>query len=283
MRLLVVLVVGHEAQVEARVAPHHERVFDVVAVEADGIVADGRRKRVSEQTYLVIVNVHVGEGILERAAEDVARFKEIVDAVGVLTHDDVAVGRRILPVDLARHGLRHVQRQDELAVLRAQLHLVHQPLALAEQLAREVFGRDVVQSERQFLVFVVLVEVVVLQFGALLGGNDAPHELHGRVVLARVAMAFLLHGDACQLVGLGFQGDAHFLFGVRTDAQVERFVPECAESKRPSVVSVDGEPAVLVGRHHDVVPFVDGTCVGDGVSCGVVHDDARQFLCEGRG
>ena len=63
-----------------RVALNGQCVLDIEPVEADGMLADGRRERILQQSYLVVVEVDIGEDILQRDIDDVTRLEEVVDA-----------------------------------------------------------------------------------------------------------------------------------------------------------------------------------------------------------
>ena len=55
-------------------------VLDIVTVERDGILADGRREGELQQSDLILVEIHVGEHVLHHDVEDVARLEQVVDA-----------------------------------------------------------------------------------------------------------------------------------------------------------------------------------------------------------
>ena len=75
----ILLVVGQEMQVDTRVALNEQRVFDIVAVEGDGTIADRRRKGMLEQSHLVVINIDIGKDILRHGIQDIARLEEVVD------------------------------------------------------------------------------------------------------------------------------------------------------------------------------------------------------------
>ena len=179
-------VVGCELQVVAAVAAHIDGVLDEEAVELDGILADGRGEGILEEAHIVVVDVNIGEHILQDVVEDVTRLEQVVDAHGVLSLHNAFLGTRVLAVELLRDSLVDGDGQRQLVVVLAHLHLVEQPLALLEDALLQGLGRQVVECQHDLLVVVVLVVVVLLQVGALLGGNHLLHQLNGRVVLAAV-------------------------------------------------------------------------------------------------
>ena len=90
------------------------------------------------------------------------------------------------------NGLVVRNGQDKLAVVGRCLNLVAY-VSLVLELARiEIGWLDVVQRERNLLVLVILIIVVIVKMRALLGCDYALHELHGRIVLARIALTLLL-------------------------------------------------------------------------------------------
>ena len=67
-------IIGCELQVVTKILPHIDRVFDIESIEAYGIFPNRAGEGVLEQTYLVVVNIHISEDILEHGIEDVSRF-----------------------------------------------------------------------------------------------------------------------------------------------------------------------------------------------------------------
>ena len=85
----VLLVVGQEMEVDALVALHIEGVHDIESIERHGILSDGRGEGILQKAYLVVVDIDVGEHILEHCVEDVSRLEEVVDSCGVLSLHDI--------------------------------------------------------------------------------------------------------------------------------------------------------------------------------------------------
>ena len=251
----VLLVVGDKLQVVAQVAVHIDRVFDVEAVEGNGRLADGRGKLVLEQADVVVVDVDIGEDLLEHGVEDVARLEHVVDAVAALPLDDGLLGLGVLAVDVLCHGLVYGDGQDALLVVGAGLDKVYQPRGALEDALLHVGGGDVVESEGDLLVPVVLVVVVVLEVGALLGGDDAAHELHGGVVLAAVLALAGADGHLVQTLGLCLELDGE-VGGLLVYADGLRHVAHRTDGEAPAVVPLDGELAHAVARHRHVVASV---------------------------
>ena len=60
---------------------------------------------------------------------------------------------------------------------------------------------DVVNSQRQLLITVVVIEIAVLEVGLSLGGNHLPHQLYGGVDLTTVTATLGTNVNARQLLG----------------------------------------------------------------------------------
>ena len=279
----VLLVVGNELQVVAEVAVDVDGVLDVEAVEGDGILADGRGEGVLQQSHLVVVDVDIGEDVLHGDVEDVASLNEVIDAGGVDTAYDVLLVVRVAAVDVLADGFVDGDGQDELVVVGARLHLVEQPLALADEAAVDEFvGADVVHGQGNFLILVVLIVVVVLQVGLLLRGDDAAHELHGGVVLARVLAALLVDHDFLQLLGVGLQLHVEARGCLLADHDALRLIAHGREREVPAVVARNAIASVGIARHGHVVALVGGTGVEDGVAGLSIGDDATDLCLRGK-
>ena len=124
----VLLVVGGELKVVAEVAAYVDGVLDIVAIKGDGILADGTGEGVLQQAHLVVVDVDIGEDVLEHCVEDVARLNQLVDTLALLTEDNVFRRLGTLAEDVLGDGLVNGERQDELVVQGAHLHLVEHPI-----------------------------------------------------------------------------------------------------------------------------------------------------------
>ena len=185
----VLLVVGQELQMETRVALHLHRVYDIVAVELYGVFSYRTGEACLQQSYLVVVDVHVAEHVFHHCAHHLAGLYELVHAVHVLSHDDCLFRMRVLAVYLPRDGLVNHYRHYQLVVVWASLHLVHHPVGLLRALPFQFLRRDVVHRQCQLLVFGILEEVVIFYVGALLGCYHPSHQCHGRVFLSLVSLA----------------------------------------------------------------------------------------------
>ena len=85
---------------EAEVVVDVDGVLDVVAIEGDGIVADGRGEGILEEADLVVVDVDIGEDVVHGGGEDVARLDELVDACVADALDDGLLVVGLTAVDL---------------------------------------------------------------------------------------------------------------------------------------------------------------------------------------
>ena len=274
----ILLVVGDELKVIAEVAIDENGVFDVEAVERDGVFADGRHELVVKQSDLVVVDVDVGEKILQNGVEDVARLDEVVDARRIDAAHDFNLVLRVASIEVFRHGFIDRQRQNQFAVVRAGLDLVEQPFPFADRPLVEQFEWvDVVHRKGDFLVAVVLVEIVVFQVGALLRGDDAAHQFDGGIVFPRIFRAFFLDNDFVQLFGIGFQLDVEARGRFCVDENALRLVTDGRKREVPTVVPLDGISTVGVAADSDVVALVRSTRVEQCVACLCVGDNARDL------
>ena len=110
----VLLVVGHKLQVIARVTVHGNRVGNIITVEGNSIVADGRCKRKLQESHMVVIDIHVSENVLDGDIQNITGFKELVYALTCLPHHDMPLILRILPIDMAGYRLIDIQRQNIL-------------------------------------------------------------------------------------------------------------------------------------------------------------------------
>ncbi len=250
----------------AAVARHLHRVLYVEVVEADRRAADGAGKGILHEADMVVVEVHVREHLLEHGVHDLARLQQLVESLRVLSDDDIACLLWVFAVQMVGHRLAHGQRQDILPVV---LRLLH---ALAVPLLRLQFGRvDVVACQRDLLIFHELVVRVVLQVRQFLRLNDAPHQLHGRIVLPFVPLPSTMH--------LHFRHIGRFRLelkvqhhGVVLHLYLLRLVAYAARHQHVASPLGDGEVSLVVALHTDGSALVTHVGVGHGVAVvGIQH------------
>ena len=213
----VLLVVGQEVQMVAQIFIHHQRVFDIVAVEPDGILADRRGEGVLQHTNLIVVDVDIGKHVLHDGVQDIARLEQVVDTLGVDTLDDGLLIVRLLTINLLRDCFIDADRQDELVVIRTGLYLIDEPLFLLVLGGVEHLGLEIVERQRELLVLVVLIIVAVIQIGLFLSGYHLTHHLDGRVVFTTVAATLGFDGDLFQHAVVGLQGNLQYTLDTRVD------------------------------------------------------------------
>ena len=184
---------------------------------------------------MVLVEVNIGEHVLDYRVDDVTRLEQVVDALARLTRDDGLLSVRLPAVHLLRDGLVDADGQNHLARHVAGLHLLHQPGVFLKRSLFQLFRFQVVQRERYLLVFVVLIVVVDAEVGFLLCSHHAPHQFHGRVVLAAVSATLRLDGNFRQLLVVGFQLDVLLRLGLRRDGYDTRLIAHGTEGDVPSL------------------------------------------------
>ena len=183
---------------EAIVVVYIDRILNVIAIETDGILADGTREGVLQEPDLVVVDVDIGKYLVHKGRQDVACLNEVVHTRGVHALDNRLLVVRVLSVDFLRDSLVYRDGENEFVVVGTTLNLVNEPLFLLELRRVQQLWGYFVECQRQFLVLVVLVEVMVVKVGLLLVLHDLLHQFYGRVVLAAVSRAFRLHGHFLQ-------------------------------------------------------------------------------------
>ena len=239
-------------------------------VEGDGRAPYGRHELVLQQADIVIIEVYVGEYLLEHGVEHLTRLYHLADARALLPLDDVFLRARLLAVYMLGHRLVHREGQGQLVVPGRKLHLVQHVVTLAEELVVQLLGLDVIQGERQLLVLVVLVVVIILQRGALLGGNHPSHQLHGGVVLAAIPTPLRPHHHLLERLAVFPQLHQQVLL-VGLHLELLRLITHRAHGHLPSVVTLYREAPLAVGRHGDVSPLVGDTGVRDRHPVGIHH------------
>ena len=231
-------------QMEALVMIHHQRILDVIPVESDGILADGRGERKLEHTDLVVIDIDIRKDILHHRVQDFTRLYEVVDTRRVHAFDDDLLVMRFLPVDLLRDRLIDRYGENQFVVIRTRLHLIDEPLFLFVFRVLHHLLRDLVEGQRQLLVFVILVEVMVVEVGFLLGLDDLLHHLHRRVVLPTVSSAFRFHRHFLQDRIICFHADGIMTFHVVVDHDDSRHISHGTECQGPSVMAFNAEPSL---------------------------------------
>lgn len=189
----VLRIVGRKGHIDAAAPINIEGVHQEVAVKTDGVV---RRERTDEgvlqEAHLVVVDVYRRKAVLQHRVEDVARSKNVVDAVGALTQNDAFLRVCRFAVNLAHHAFIYGDGQDALSRVVTGLHVVEQEGVFLRPLPfRHVVG-DVVDREHEFVVLLQTVEVVRLECPQVFPLNHLLHELYGGVVLTAVPL-FLPH------------------------------------------------------------------------------------------
>ena len=114
-------------------------------------------------------------------------------------------------VNLLLHRLVNAHGQYQLTRLLVFLHLIDEPRIFGIFRVLQHFRLDVVQGQRQFLIFLVLIVVPLAEVGFLLMVYHLFHQLHGRIVLTTVARTFLLDGKLLQHLHVLSHGHEEFL------------------------------------------------------------------------
>ena len=124
---------------------HHHGVLQIIFVEGDASAPDGAGEVALQQADVVLVDVDVGEHIVEDGAQHVARVKKLLDTCRVHALDDCLLTLGVFAVDSTAGGLLDGYRQDELAREGRFLYLVLEEGELLVDTFFHLLGRDVVE------------------------------------------------------------------------------------------------------------------------------------------
>ena len=141
---------------------------------------------------------------------------------------------RFPAIELLQHRLLDRDGQDEFPVVRAELHLVDEPFLVLVARLSHALRRDVIDGQRQLLVFVVLVEVAVGEVSAPLGSYHLSHQLHGGVVLATVATGLSPDVNPGQLLG-AIEPLRGVLVDIRVQLRISRYAQQQREEQKDVV------------------------------------------------
>ena len=268
----VLLVVGQEVQMVAQVLVNHERVLDIIAVEANGILADRRGEGVLQQADLVVVDVHIGKHILHDGVQDITRLEQVVDTLGVDTLDNRLLVVWLLAIDFLRNRLIHADGQDEFVVIWACLNLVDEPLLFLILGRIEHLGLKIIECQRNLLVLVVLIIIAVVEIGLLLGSYHLTHHLNSRVVLTTVATTLGFDGDLFQHAVVGLQGNLQYTLDTRVDLYRVGNVTHGCKRELPAIMTDNRKVAIDIRSHSYPMTQILGTGKGDGLAGLGIHN-----------
>ena len=266
----------YKLEMIAEVSLYIHRVFYIIMVEGDARSADRRRERILQQAHVVVVDIHIGEGILEGSVEYLAGLDYLSDTIALLALDDVFLCLRILAIDVLRNRLVDAHRKGKLAVIGRGLHLVQKILSLAEELAFQLLFLQVVEGKRYLLILVILIVIMIAEIGLFLGSYHSPHQLHGRVVLTTVFASLGLHHHLVELMAVVLQlyfYEIHFL--VYADGL--RLVAQGRYCEHPAWMFLDGELTLTVAGHGYLMPAILHAGIGNGKSI-LIYDSSCYLL-----
>ena len=184
----------------------------------------------------------------------------------------------ILAIDLLGDRLVDTDGQDHLLVVVAELHLIEQPRGTREGLVLQTLGCEVVGGQRELLVLIIAIIVVIGQIGLLLGGYHFPHQLDGGVVLPAIATLLGFDGHLGQLFTVGAQGDREGVLRQIVDGELERLIAHIADGKLPTLFAGDGEFSVDIGDDGQVVILIHHTGIGQRLTRLCINNGACELL-----
>ena len=260
---------GHEGQVDAAGAVHHQGVRDVVFVEGrrEGGV-DRAHEAVQHHLHVLVEDVGIREDGLDVGA-DAALVQHLGEAQQAPAHHEGArFGRLAVPVGLL-FLLAQRDRQHRGVLELGGVHVFLEEREAAPEAAAVEVHVEVVQRQDQLVIVGGLVVLQGPDVVLVLVGDDVPDEFHGGVVAAPVAAvpSFLGrdHG-ALQAVGVRFHFDLQAVGRpARLHRDVLRLIAEHLETHGGVVaVVLQGEGALGVGHRADARPQEDHGHVGHG-------------------
>ena len=121
----------------------------------------------------------------------------------------------MLAVYLLCDGLIHRNGQYEFAVVFAFLHLILEPRFLFHLGVLKFLGSDIIECKCEFLIFVILIIVAVVEVGTFFCLDHLFHQFDCRIVLSAVSSPFRFYYNFLQGLGVGLEFDVEILLGGR--------------------------------------------------------------------
>ena len=101
---------------------------------------------------------------------------------------------RMLTINHLSQRLVHRQRQDILIDFRTILYLFTEKRILLEKLGfTQRVSRDIVQSQRQFLIYMIVIMLLLFQVIQFFAGHHLLHQFNSRIVLTGIFLTFRFH------------------------------------------------------------------------------------------
>ena len=75
----ILLVVGQKSELDHTVVLDGQRVLQIVAVKRNGRIGDWALEMKLQESAFLIIDIHIGEAVLQRGVEDFTRVDEFVD------------------------------------------------------------------------------------------------------------------------------------------------------------------------------------------------------------
>ena len=155
----VLLVVRQELNIDHFVLFDEEGVLQVVAVEGDGAVGNGRLEGELQQTAFFLVDIDIGEDVFEGGGEDFAGVDEFCHSLVAFAFDDLFFGLGVFAVINFGEGFIDGEGKGELARLWGFLHMVFQKgKAFVFSFVKD-FVTHLIEGEGHFLIFSVGEEI----------------------------------------------------------------------------------------------------------------------------
>ena len=243
----------------AEIMVYIDRIFNVETIERNGILADRTGKWVLKQTHLIIVKVDICEDIFHDRIENITRFKQLVDAVGLLSQYDILLGFGVLAIQMLGNGFINRQGKYQFVIVRTGFYLVDEPLFIGEKAAIYIDRLNVIDCHCNLLILVILIKSMVVQVCFLLGSNHTSHQFDRRIILSAVSVALTLYNNSFQCARVRLQlniqeGCRAWLYGVFL-----ALITYCTDGQYPTLMTVNRKLSTCISTHCNVVSLVGCT------------------------
>ena len=178
----------------------------------------------------------------------------------------------MLAVYLLCDGLIHRNGQNEFAVVFAFLHLILEPRFLFHLGILKFLGSDIIESKSEFLIFVILIIVAIVEVGAFFCLNHLFHQFDGRIVLPAISSPFRFYYHFLQGLWVGLDFDVEILLGRSRYGDCLGSISHGTECEHPTFMAGDSELSVDIGCHGHVVNTGNDRGIRNGSTGGLIED-----------
>ena len=171
---------------------------------------------------------------------------------------------------MLRDGFVYRDWQNELMIIGTRLHLVGEPLLFGKEATVDVGLLNIVHRQRNLLILVVLVEIMIGQIRFLLRSNHPFHQFHCRIILAAITIALGSHHHFFQRARVGLELHGHRKGRIRLHGELFALITHRTNGEYPPLMMLNRETSLCIAAHGHVVPFIG--------SAGISNRIARQYI-----